>query len=86
MDRELQFQNTDYLRSDCSDEKTREWHNAALGHSPGGLDHHELCVLEVRRPVLPHVGGHVGGHIAERVEGPHRELKEETTKHCGKPS
>ena len=76
----------DYLLTDGSDEKSRERHNAALSHAPGGLDHHEVRIFEAGRPVLPHVGGHVGGHVPKGVEGPHGELKEETAKHSGKSS
>ena len=62
-------------------EEPRQRHDTALGHSPGGLDHHEVRVGDGRRPVLSHVGRHVRAHVPERVEGSHRELEKKTSKH-----
>ena len=69
------------LLSNGPNEEPRQRHDTALGHSPGGLDHHEVRVGDGRRPVLSHVGRHVRAHVPERVEGSHRELKKKTSKH-----
>ena len=71
------------LLPDGVDEEAGERHDHALGHPPGGLDHHEVRVGDVGGAVLAHVGGHVGRDVAEGVEGAHGELEQEPAQHGG---
>ena len=71
------------LLPDNVDEEPGERHDHALGHPPGGLDHHEVRVSDIGGNVLPHVGGHVGRDVPEGVEGAHGELEQEPAEHGG---